>query len=179
MRRVETGNPDCLEYREPLGVRTALFGYVIICLVAFVLCAAGLFWNRPTDLSDLLHTLAIIAILDFGGVFLLLVPTALSKLFTRLRVRIDRRTRTVERRWGWIIPVGWGKKSLDRYQQLRIDFEPSGIFGRPWRYHLYMINPAGDRLRIGLAATRMPLLAMAERVGTFIGLEVLDAKGTA
>jgi len=174
MNRVETGGPDRLDYREAsVGCRIWLVLYVILSLAGFGLPAAGaIFGERWSNTSDLFQTLGIIAVMSFGGVFILVLLTALFSMSTCLEVRIDRSARTVERRWGWLVPVGLGTVSLNRYQELRLCHEPRPRGG--WEYRLYLANTAGERLLIGRAKELKSMGAMADGLGAFLGLRVVN-----
>jgi hypothetical protein len=174
MNRVDTGDPNRLEYREPpVSWGVLLLLYLILSLAGFGLAAGGaIFAERWSSQAELFQTLGLIAIMSFGGVPFLVFPIGLYSMMTCLTVRIDRRARTVERRWGSLVPVGLSAASLDRYQELRLCREP--VRGER-KYRLYLTNGANERLLIGRAGVPAAMRPMADDLGAFLGWKVDNA----
>ncbi len=175
MRRVETGNLDRLAYREPIGCG-ALIAVPVFFLVMCVLVAAtiaSIHWRWDQSYQSLLIALAVVF-----GVALAATLGLANEMFSCVGCTIDRRTRTIEPKWGWFVPLGSGQKSLDRYQELRFCREAvfrKGRRGEVRKFQLYLTNAAGERVRIGRADDYAKIRLMAEDVGAFLGWDVVDA----
>jgi hypothetical protein len=179
MKRVETGNPRRLVYREPCG-----WG-VLITLPLFV-AVVGFGWFLGFTLLDGFADWPPLGQLATVGVGLLMAVRMVLwgvEWFGCVGVALDRDRGVAVPRWGLFLPVGLVSHPLEKFFGLVLDVittihstNGSETF-REYTFVLYLLGENGKRVRIGRSREYVLVRAMAEDVGRFLGLPVLDASG--
>jgi hypothetical protein len=174
MKRIETFNEDVIRFRQPAGIGTfigLIFFLAVLALPIFYGFRVSHSARHPDS-----------ALLIAGGIVLPVLWGWFFRYvgdFMRIAVTIDRRARTVTCGRGFIVPFSGRPVSLDAFNKLVIGW----ILIKRARYseHFYILclaMPDGSLVRIGKCSNYQPIRNMAEEIGQFIQLGVLDAHRT-
>ncbi|HET6251926.1 MAG TPA: hypothetical protein VFE47_29845 [Tepidisphaeraceae bacterium] len=174
MKSIATGNPDRIAFRQPLGWGAIISIPFLLVVVAFTLFC----WFSPHMglLHPLPHGTAGTLILVGLAAFSFLSFLSFARGYMRIGTVIDRSAGTVECRSGWMFPIGGQLQSLRFFSQLRI----GTITVRQRRadelfYVLDLIaTDGGPPARIGRSTNYPPVRDMAEKVGSFLAMPIVD-----
>src|SRR2546425_911207 len=140
MTRIDTGDRDILEYREPIG-----WGVLISLPVFLVLAAWTFFWfaDIARDMLQAANGWALLV----GGVILLVMGLKVLSLandwFVCLGVSVDRREGTVTKLWGpfFALPVrSYNLRDFRGYQITCVTTRTRGSVSI--KYYLYLTGRA-------------------------------------
>ena len=175
MKRIETANPERLSYREPVGWGV-LFSLPLflagVGLALFLLKTFGPELARAPGWGTLV-----------GGVIILFVgykaATCAVEWFGCVGVTIDRGRGVVIPKGGFFLPLPLGSRPLKDFDALLIDVTVTIHYrngSETFRDYTFLLSlfGSGQRLRIGRGKEYARVRAMAEDVGRFLGLPVVD-----
>jgi hypothetical protein len=174
MKRI-TANPERLSYREPPG-----WG-VLFTLPLFVAgLGLGIFLLKTFG-ADLIHKSSWGTLI--GGVVLLFVGykavCCAIEWFGCVGVTIDRERGVVVPKWGFFLPLPLGSQPIRDCDALFIEVIVTIHYrngSETFREYTYVLSLFGNgrRVRIGRSREYARVRAMAEDVGRFLGLPVVD-----
>jgi len=165
MKRIDTGDSDLLEYREPLG-----WG-VLFTLPLFVV----VFGFTSFLWSDLIRDMLRNAngwMLALGGVFVLIFVlkglSLVNEWFVRIGVSVDRNLDTLTKQWGLFFPLPIGSYNLTEftgYEIIRVTTRYRGSYST--NYHLYLTGP-GVSVKVGRSDSSYDVESMAKEIMVFM-----------
>lgn len=175
MKRIETGTSDRLGYREPCGcfVLLGLASWLLPVAVPWGLIAFGVgFDNYLRAVGPQGGGIALLVMLLFTGHYVYSV----GRKYTRVGCIIDRRAGTVEAGCGFLMPFTTGAVPLSRFDRLCLRAREYHYLRMvEVKYELTLEGDGEELTLLGRCRDYMPVRAMAEEVGRFLGMDVLDA----
>ncbi|MFN0018318.1 MAG: hypothetical protein ACKVP0_08670 [Pirellulaceae bacterium] len=176
MKRLATLSDDRLAYREPLGwgvLFTAPLYGAALSFGLFMIGASGLLKGvfQGNDWIPLVIGLAVLAWMAY-----LAISTGLE-WFSRIGVSIDRQAGTFTPEWGLLLPLPGSRRRLEGLDHVQITLLITQRGSRvvDVKYQVYLVYRGNDRVLIGRHGDYAPIRHMAEEVGIFLGLHVIDA----
>lgn len=121
------------------------------------------------------------------GIILLILVTqvlqffgALIKWFGRMGAEIDLKAGTVDTSWGILLPLPWSQRPLAAFDRLFMGREITEYQTRSGtrieiEHQLFLMGPSGDPLLVGRHEYYGPVRVMAEELGQFLKMDVIDA----
>jgi hypothetical protein len=182
VKRLRQYAPHALEYRQPVGWATLILLPFFLALTTFGLLMTVLQFGEfgayhasgPGDGCLLL----------FVGAFLLFFAWRFGSLavqwFGRIKTTLDKAEGSVTVMWGLLYPLFPSvHRPLAEFRELQIVH----VAERRWRHthyehRLLLAGYGGASVRIGRHSSYNPIRAMAEEVGSFLGLPVVDETAT-
>jgi hypothetical protein len=162
MKSIRTSDTDRLEYREPVGAGGVFGAILLIGFVGvFILGGRGLL-RWPESFPEVL----------FMGTFAMIVLAVIVRFvfeLVRTGTTIDRRSKTVTTRWGFLAPMFSKTRPLTDFDHLQIT---SGGTLRGLPLYLLVIAGPSRKAVIGSGSDYEAMVGMAEEVGKFLGFDV-------
>lgn len=160
LHRVETGNPDRLEYANSSGGPGFLFGLMI----------AGVGWFILKNPIDDISRQASDAI-AYGAFALGAMAATL-----RCAVYIDREAGTLVTAWGFLFPFFRRTRPLD-VQEVRLSREEFRRKGCSYISYHIAVDIAGKRISLGAHNDNIKAWALAQELAAFLDVELQDESG--
>jgi hypothetical protein len=176
MRRIPTNNPELLVYREPVGWGVLFTVPIFLSVVGFGLSMLSLYGQELAGLPawGLLIAGAVVLFIGYK------VITWAVTWFGRVGVTIDRARGEVVAKWGFFLPIPYETQPLADWvglligERVTIHYRNGHESYREYQYLLFLLGPGGRRLRLGRSEEYALVRAMAEDVGRFLTLPVVD-----
>jgi hypothetical protein len=186
MKRVDTGDPELLEYLEPFPLLGTLAVYILLALpwAAFLGLIGYLIWSGNAGCICVLVTFPLfLAVRQWLGETRRPAVGADGKplpLEDSFRLVFDRRRRTLTTsRMRWLSATT-AEFPLDRFVALRISRGVTTDRGRSRSvYPLHLIAADGTAVHLERTGDYFAVRRLAEAVGAFLGLDVVDASSDA
>jgi hypothetical protein len=167
MKRIDTGDPNVLEYRESIGWTVLLTLPLFVAVVGF----GGLLWSDL--LRDVLRNADGVVLLITGAFVLVALRKVLELVndwFVCVGVVVDRAAGAVTKQWGLFVALPVQTYRLSEFTGFRIVRETTRSRGGSMtKYYLYLTGP-GLSVKVGRADTAWELEKMADEIAGFMGL---------
>jgi hypothetical protein len=174
MKRIETGSPDVLEYREPTSWWVLLglpFGLALLCLglgvsVMLVIMPVVAFSSNNINAWGVVMAVLLGIV---GLSYLASILGTIDQWFFRVGVRVDRRRQTAVKKYGFLFPLPLHRCDLRRYSGMRIIEETTRSRSSiSTRYLLYLLDHSGRKVLIGRSESSNEIFRMKDDVQLFL-----------
>jgi len=173
MKRIESGNPDRLTYRQPPALFTWLFTVPMMAGVIYMMRWIAFGPNGFVTLGLPDGTLTLVV----AVVMVVFCLRRFNEWFVRVGVTVDRAAGTITREWGFfIMPLLTRTKAIADCHTLNISGVKHLINGT-WTsstYYLDAIGPGRSRMLIGRNDDKDKMIAVANDLGQFADLRIID-----
>jgi hypothetical protein len=167
VKRIDSGDPNVLVYRQPTGWWVAITLPLFLALVALVVWWWG-FW--AVDMArDSPWALAVFGF--FALLYLFRLLADFDRAFVRVGVTIDRNAGVLSPEWGVLVPFATEDiplANVRKIEMMEVTTRSRNYFSTEYRLELRTVS--GRSVRIGRGKSHGEIQAMRTQINEFLGL---------